>query len=72
MTDARAELDLCRCGHARGAHYTYSLNFHDQTRCHECDPHSGKRVAGGNYVLEAGTYEAAMFHAADHDFELAP
>jgi hypothetical protein len=55
------------CGHPESDHYTYILNGRDQTRCRSCDPHTGKEIPT-LYAMESGTYEAAMYHAADHDF----
>jgi len=63
--------ELCVCGHEHDDHYSYSLNGHPQTRCKACDPHTGIRQPG-NYVMDSGTYEAAMYEAADHEFEPEP
>ena len=60
----------CVCGHAKAEHYEYVLNGRDQTRCRACDPHTGKRMPV-LYAMTEGTYEAAMFEAADHDFKEA-
>lgn len=56
----------CICGHEYADHYTYRLNGRPQSRCKSCDPLTG---VTGNYMMVDGSYEAAMFHAADHDFE---
>jgi hypothetical protein len=62
---------LCRCGYPRDDdHHENILNGRDQTRCRSCDPHSGNRMPGP-HEMESGTYEEAMFRAADHDFEPA-
>jgi hypothetical protein len=58
---------ICRCGHPEDDHYEYILNGRPQTRCRECDPH--KNRAPGNYAMDSDSYVAAMYHAADHDFE---
>ena len=58
---------VCICNHVWSEHYIYSLNGHDQMRCRACDPHTGRRMPT-LYAMTAGSHEAAMFHAADHDF----
>lgn len=58
----------CVCGHPFDDHYVYSLNGHPQGRCRTCDPHT-RSDKPGNYVMDSGSYEAAMYHAADHDYD---
>lgn len=59
----------CTCGHDESAHYTYCLNGHDQTRCKECDPFTGLRQDSTNVEMQHGSYVAAMYVVADHNFE---
>jgi hypothetical protein len=61
----------CVCGHGGDDHFVYTLDGADRMRCRRCDPLS-RPVAPPRLVLEADTYEAAMYYAADHDYEEAP
>lgn len=64
-----AETDpLClTCGHRRSAHYEYCLNGFPQTRCRECDPHTGKRI-GVHHAMVEGSEEHRAYHFSDHNF----
>lgn len=62
---------FCQCRHRESEHYEYILNGRPQMRCRGCDPHTGRREPG-NYAMDADSYEATMYHAADHDFVAAP
>jgi hypothetical protein len=66
--------DVCVCGHPRSEHYSYLVStnggpLREQGRCRACDPLAGNHEP--NVALEAGSYAAAMYAAADHDFQLA-
>lgn len=58
---------LCRCGHPEEEHYTYIRNGEQAWCCRSCDPMSG--IPAGNYAMDADSYVAAMYRAADHAFD---